>query len=68
MNINVVTHVLKVFVSAALMSVFILAVKPFICELNIILRLLITIAGGGIVYVIGLILFKVKEVWEVIRR
>lgn len=68
MNINVVTHVLKVFVSAALMSVFILAVKPFICELNIILRLLITIVGGGIVYVIGLILFKVKEVWEVIRR
>ena len=68
MKISVVTHIFKVFFSAALMTVFILAIRPFVNDWNIIFRLLLLVAGGGIVYAAGLVFLKVKEVWEVIRR
>ena len=68
MEFSIVLHIVKVFASVALMTGFILLIKPFVSELNIILRLLINVAGGAVVYAIGLVALRVKEVFGVIRK
>lgn len=68
MEFSIVLHIVKVFASVALMTGFILLIKPFVSELNIILRLLINVAGGAVVYAIGLVALRVKEVLGVIRK
>ena len=61
-------HILKVFVSAVFMIVYIMAIKSVISEVNVILRLVIIVFGSVLVYAISLVVFKVKEVREVIKR
>lgn len=68
LNLSLLVHILKVFVSAAIMALFIVVVKSFVGDFNVFIRLLITVAGGAIVYSICLLLLRVKEIWEVIRR
>ena len=68
LNLSLLVHILKVFVSAAIMALFIVVVKSFVGDFNVFIRLLITVAGGAIVYAICLLLLRVKEIWEVIRR
>lgn len=68
MKASVLIHVLKIFLSVVLMAAFILVIRPFVGEFNVILRTLITVVGGVFVYAIGLIVFRVNEVREVIKR
>ena len=68
MKLELLIHIFKVFVSGALMAIFIISVRLFIEDFNVLLRILITVAGSAVVYAICLFVFKVNEVCEVIKK
>lgn len=66
-NVSLFVHIIKIAISASLMAIFILLTKHFFVDFNMYIRLIITILGGAIIYGLSLILFRVKEVREVIK-
>lgn len=64
---SLIIHVIKVLVAVSMMAVYLLLAKQFTADLNIIIRLIITVAGGAVIYSVSLFVLKVKEVQEVIK-
>ena len=66
-DFSLFVHIFKVAVSALLMAFYIIVIKQYVGEMNIILRMSITIVGAAVVYAVCLIVLRVKEVREVIK-
>ena len=68
LNLELLIHIFKVFLSGVLMAVFIVSIKPLVGNFNALIRILITVSGSVIVYAISLFVLRVKEVCEVIKN
>ena len=66
-NYSLFSHIIKVFVSVALMAVFVLVLKKYTLQLGVLIRLTIMVIGGAFVYGASLLILNVKEVREVIK-
>ena len=67
LNFTLLIHILKIAVASVVMAVFVVFAKNITDDLNLLIRLIITVVGGAIVYAVGLIVLRVKEVREVIK-
>ncbi len=66
-NISLFVHVVKTGIASLFMALLVIALKQITSELNVLLRLLITAAGGAVVYILSLLVLRVKEIREVIK-
>lgn len=66
-NLSLIIHIIKVAVAVSLMAVFVVISNQLTVELNIVIRLIIAVVGGAVVYAASLFVLKVEEIREVIK-
>lgn len=66
-NSALFVHIFKVAVASTLMAVFVLLIKELTMDLNVWIRMIITVVGASVIYAVSLYILKVKEIREVIK-
>jgi len=67
LNKDLLIHFVKVTISVAVMGLVVMIIKNYVENLNVIIRLILMVAGGGVVYLAMLWILKVKELREVFK-
>ena len=64
---NLLIHIFKIILASLVMTLFVKLLQHYMININVWLRMFVTVFGAAVIYVISLFVFKVEEVKEVIR-